>query len=168
MKHSTSISFIILLLMSCTAGAEPDKSQLQTNCLAATVIAIDKNIQRNQENLTLTSDPKRKADYKKELTLLAKDKVKYHAMSPDAYSLPEKITHMGLYGDAGQIIFDNSSRSSPGFLVLESAVPLMKGHRYSFEVYVVYRRTSSWPSSYVYVAKAEKIVSNKAIDSDKK
>ena len=137
-----------------TDGTQPHDNNLKKACLDATVQAINIDIRRYQAWLKQATDPKRKAEYEKGLVRLAEEKQKYQSMAPADYELLRKLSLTGQY--KGQILFDGQSKSGPFYHVVASAVPLTKGKKYSFEIYLVYPRTYPFPSYYVYVSKAEK------------
>jgi len=154
MKHIITAFCAGLFLLRSAVGAQPDDANLKKACLSATVQAIEIDIQRNQAWLKQMTDPKKKAEYEKELVRLAEEERKYRSMPPADYELPKKLSLTGQY--EGQILFDEQSRSGPFYHMVASAAPLTRGKRYSFEVYLLYRRAYPFPDYYVYVSKSEK------------
>ncbi|MBP1765153.1 MAG: hypothetical protein H6Q65_2211 [Firmicutes bacterium] len=151
-------------------GAYNDKSEiiqqndLKKQCLAATITAINLEINRHQRWLDYRiqqGDQNAAEELRKSIVVLKSDLEKYSVMKPDDYQLPEKRENIGWTGDKPGIdsllYVDNMSKNGPWYHMVGikggNYSALSSKERYHVVFYPVYQR-SYWgmDSSYVYVA----------------
>lgn len=154
---------------------EFQQNDLKKQCLAATITAINLEINRYQRWIdfrTQQGDQKAVETLQETLALLQADLKKYTDMDPADYPLPEKVETVGWVGDnpAKDSIFyvDNMSKNGPWYHLAgirgESYTALSPNARYSAVFYPVYQR-SYWNmnSAYIYIADYSEQIQGKRI-----
>lgn len=165
---SLVICFILAASVPVFAAPEPD-SALKSDCLAATVKAIEQEIQRHQQWLEVRKeqgDQQGAAAMEEALARLQADLDKYRAMDAKDYELPAPIKTVVWFGEQLRedpiLSIEGMTKSGPWYHVVGIVggdYGLLKPvAKYNVTFYPVYPR-SYWhmTSAYVYIAAVEAV-----------
>lgn len=145
-----------------------EQSDLKTQCLLATITAIELEIARYQQWIDYRQqkgDQNGLAELQASLAALEVDKAKYSAMDAKDYVVPEKVDIVALTGDKpgkdSVLYVEGMSKSGPWYHLAGIAgcdyAKLQADAKYHMSIYQVYPR-SYWRmnSAYVYIAQMDK------------
>ncbi|MBP2639642.1 MAG: hypothetical protein H6Q66_593 [Firmicutes bacterium] len=143
---------------------EFQQNDLKKQCLAATITAINLEINRYQRWIdfrTQQGDQNAVGALQETLAVLKEDLKKYTDMDPADYPLPEKVETVGWVGDnpaKDSILYiDGMSKNGPWYhlagILGDNYAALLPNARYSVAFYPVYQRNYwNMNSAYIYVA----------------
>jgi len=140
------------------------KNDLKKQCLAATITAINLEIDRYQRWIdfrTQQGDQKAVEELQKSLAMLKTDLKKYTAMDSDDYILPGKVETVGWVGDKpgkdSVLYMEGMSKNGPWYHLAGirggNYAALSPNNRYRITFYPIYQR-NYWgmTSEYIYIA----------------
>lgn len=163
--YRSALLLVISILLSCVAVyAEETNENLKRECLAATLTAINMEIDRCNKWIELRKaqgDTEDLSALQKRLAELKADYERYSAMDVADYVLPEKVTAVAWVerqaGNGSILYVENMSKRGPWYhlsgLIGGDYTALQAKTRYHLTFYPVYRRDyGGMDSAYVYVA----------------